>query len=104
MHKPDGDSARTIDWKSLAKTNDILVKRFVGGGESKIQLTWAATGSLTHTEERLSQLCKWILEAERLGASYGLELPHRRIEPSAGSVHRTECLRELALFNSNARS
>ena len=40
------------------------------------------------TEERLSQLCRWLLDADTAGRPYGLILPGTRIAPGRGIPHR----------------
>ena len=53
-------------------------------------------GSLD-TEARLSRLCAWLLQADKLGLSYGLRLPGLQIKPSSGEAHKRQCLEALAL-------
>jgi len=48
------------------------------------------------TEARLSQLCRWVLQAERRGVQYALAMPRRLIEYGSGEVHRVACLEALA--------
>jgi uncharacterized protein (DUF58 family) len=49
-------------------------------------------------EERLSQLCFWVLEFDRSNQEYGLRLPGVVIHPASGESHRTQVLRHLALW------
>jgi uncharacterized protein (DUF58 family) len=93
-----GDPIRAIAWKNLARADVLLVKRFTSGAAERIMLTWQHSARLTDQEARLSQLAAWILEAERLGLHYGLDLPGTHIPPAAGAAHRHECLKVLALF------
>ncbi|MFT4561060.1 MAG: hypothetical protein ACI9BW_000800 [Gammaproteobacteria bacterium] len=93
-----GDPVRTIAWKNLAKQDTVLVKRFTGGGSAEVRLRWADTAVMGNTEARLCQLSQWIVEAERLGLDYALELPELTIEPNSGGPHRHACLSALALF------
>jgi uncharacterized protein (DUF58 family) len=51
-----------------------------------------------NVEERLSQLCRWTLEAQSLGMRYGLLLPGCRIQLNSGEKHQSACLEALALF------
>ena len=50
------------------------------------------------TEEKLSRLTRWVLDAHASGLSYGLRLPGKKIEPANGDAHRQKCLEALALF------
>lgn len=92
-----GDSPRHIAWKATARSDELLVKRFGGGGVSTVWLDWDAVPE-TDPEARLSQLCRWVLDADAAGHAWGLRLPGRRLTPDAGPVHRNRCLQALALF------
>ena len=94
-----GDPIRAIAWKALARQEVVLVKRFTSGGSMRVWLQWADCASLNGTEARLKQLAKWVVDAERLGLSFGLEIPRTRIELGAGATHRHKCLRTLALYD-----
>jgi uncharacterized protein (DUF58 family) len=96
-----GDPPRAIAWKSLSKDQDIMVKRFVGGGETQIWLTWDDTASLKGVEPRLSQLTRWVVDADRIGAAYGLDIPGIRIPLGVGQAQRDKCLMALALFRND---
>lgn len=91
-----GESPRHIAWKAVARTDEMLVKHFDGAPQAS---TWFDFDALraSDTEERLSMLCRWILDAERDGLRYGLKLPSRRIAPGSGDAHRRACLEALAL-------
>ena len=54
------------------------------------------------TEQRLSQLAKWIVEAEAQGLSYALRLPDAFFDFGHGREQREACLRALALFGGGA--
>lgn len=91
-----GDSIRNIDWKALAREQGVLVKRFAGAGASKLTLRWDAVPHGADTEARLSQLCRWVLEAEKLGFQYALEIPDARVDHGCGADHQRVCLERLA--------
>lgn len=93
-----GDSIRTIAWKALAREQPLLVKRFSGDGSQILMLNWDDAAHLNDIEARLSQLCRWILLAERQGWSYGLAISGARVEPGRGLSHREICLEALAGF------
>ena len=94
-----GDPIRAIAWKALARQEVVLVKRFTSGGSIRAWLRWVDCASLNNTEARLRQLAKWVVDAERLGLPFGLEMPSTRIELGAGPTHRHMCLRALALYD-----
>lgn len=98
-----GDPPRRIAWKALARTDELQTKTFEAAPAGERWLPWDALGSLA-MEERLEQLCHWVLELDRRGLRYGLALPDHRIDPAAGPVHRHRCLEALALFGLPAKS
>ena len=91
-----GESQRHIDWKAVARGQPLLVKQWAGEADQTLHLDWASLSHLD-VEARLSQLTRWVLIAERTGASYGLRLPEITIAPARGDVHFHNCLRALAL-------
>lgn len=93
-----GDSMRSVDWKAAARGEELLVKRFSGSGSRQIDLHWDATRRLGDTEARLSQLCRWVVDAERLGWRYRLRLPGLEFPLENGPQHRNICLQALARF------
>lgn len=97
-----GDSLRHIHWKALAREQGLVTKQFGGGVSEELWLNWEMLGNLP-IEEKLSRLCRWVLEADSNGSRYGLTLPNREISPSRGDNHRHQCLQALALFNIKER-
>lgn len=93
-----GDSLRHVNWKALAKQQDLLTKQFGGDRCEELWLDWSQTAGLA-IEQRLSQLSLWIIEAENNGISYGLRIPGTEISPGYGDIHKNQCMKSLALFN-----
>jgi len=93
-----GDPVRAIAWKTLARAQPLMIKRFHGSAAARISLEWFATAALGGDEARLSQLTAWVLEADRAGLAFSLALPDTRFEHGRGRAHRDACLRALALF------
>ena len=92
-----GDSLRRIHWKGVAKGQGVHVKEYRGEGSSQLYLDWQQTPGFD-VEARLSRLCRWVLDAEKMGSVYGLRLPGTDIKPSSGQTHLRVCLERLALF------
>ncbi len=92
-----GDSLRHIHWKAAARGQGLLTKQFGGEVSRELWIDWETTPG-RGTEERLSQLCLWVLEADEQGLAYGLGLPGLRIDPGRGDGHRRRCLEALARF------
>lgn len=92
-----GDSLRQIHWKSFAKGQGLHSKNYAGAASTDLWLD-LETAPGSDIEERLSGMCRWVLEAEQAGLRYGLILPGLRLEPDAGKSHCAKCLQALALF------
>jgi uncharacterized protein (DUF58 family) len=93
-----GDPVRAIAWRTLAKGQELMVKRFHGEAGAEVWLSWAAIASITDRERALSQLTAWVLACERRNLRYGLDIPGTTLTPDVGPRHRDDCLRALALF------
>ncbi len=91
-----GENPARIAWKSMARHEEPLAKGFVTPLALELWLDWDHLGGLA-PEARLSQLARWVLEAERSGRPYGLNLPGQRLPPGVGPAHRNRCLNALAL-------
>lgn len=92
-----GDSIRHIHWKAFAKGLGLYSKQYNGETLSDLWLNYeAAPGH--DTEQRLSQMCRWLVEADKAGLQYGFILQGLRIEPSSGTLHFKKCLEALAVF------
>lgn len=91
-----GDSPRHLAWRQLARSGSLEVKDFRSTARPRRRLDLARTrGTL---EQRLSQLCLWVLEAERLHCLYELRLPGLALPPGQGAEQRQRALRALAEF------
>ena len=95
-----GDSLRHVHWKAVARERGVMVKQFEGAAAEDLLLRLADTPG-RDLEERLSQVCRWVLEAEAAGMRYGLELPEAQLAPGRGEAHRERCLRVLALHGTD---
>lgn len=93
-----GDASRLIHWKTFPRTGQLMVKQFADPVHHELWLDWDSLPGM-ETEARLSQLCRWVLDAHRAGKNYGLVLPGFRLDPASSEQHRHECLEALALFN-----
>ena len=93
------DSPRHIAWKAAARSGDLLTKQFAEAAAAELWLEWERTAPRLGTEERLSLLAGWVLDAERTGASYGMRLPGVEIATGRGDAQRADCLSALALYH-----
>ncbi len=92
-----GDSPRQINWKALAAERGLLSKQFAGNQSQELTLNWQMVTTLD-TEQKLSQLCLWVIQAEKKHLRYGLEIPGLKLPPNQGQLHYEKCLRGLALY------
>jgi len=93
-----GDSPRHVAWKAAARDMGLLTKQFSGRAETQLWLDWTQLPGQMAVEERLSHLARWVLDAHAAGVAYGLRLPGRTVDLSAGEAQREACLEALALF------
>ncbi len=96
-----GDPATHVAWKALAREQGLLTKQFTGQESAELWFDWDSMTGM-ETEARLSRLCRWVVNADQTGATYGLKLPGWSIPPSNGINHRAICLKSLALFGTKS--
>lgn len=94
-----GDPLHRVAWKALARDEVMRSKQFSRPQGQQLNLRWQDLDEIRDIELRLSQLCSWILQAEKLGYQYGLELPDHVIPPAKGEAHQHNCLKALALYH-----
>lgn len=92
-----GDAIKHIHWKAMAKGQGVYSKQYSSDSGADLWLDYALTQG-HDVEERLSQLCRWIISAERANLCYGFRLPGLTLEPANGQRHYRQCLEALALF------
>lgn len=94
----EGDRLRDIHWPSLAKTNKLVSIQYESHSNSSVNLSWFTLPNSLNTEDKLSQLCYWLVNAEKSGQRYQLEMPNNTVEYDNGMTHYHNCLRVLALW------
>lgn len=92
-----GDSPRHINWKALAREQGLVTKQFQRHQSPELWFDWDDTRG-ADIETRLSQLCRWLLDADNQQQSYGLRLPGEVLPPAQGKNQLEQCLARLALF------
>lgn len=92
-----GDPLHRIAWKAFARNDVLLTKEFASGIETPCRLDWDMLPELD-TEQRLSQLARWCLDADAAGRSIALRLPGTEVPLGRGPQHLAACLEALALF------
>jgi len=94
-----GDSIKQIHWKAYAKGLGLFSKKYTGNVSvsEEIWLDYDQTHA-QNSEARLSQLCRWVIDAKKLELSYGFKLADFSLQPNNGEAHARKCLEALALF------
>jgi uncharacterized protein (DUF58 family) len=96
----DGDSPRQVAWKAYARGAPLLVKEYSPAGSDLCLFDFARL-RIPDIEARLSQLARWVVDAEAGGERYGLTLPGAALAPNRGPEHRHHCLAALALHGTH---
>lgn len=91
------DPPRLIHWKAYPRNHQLMVKQFADPVADSLWLDWDSLQGLD-PEQRISRLCRWILDIHRAGRSYGLRLPRQQFEPACDEAHMHRCLEALALL------
>lgn len=92
-----GDSPKRVDWKASSREQGLLTKQFQGEASATLWLDFTATTG-ENIEVRISQLTRWVLDANSQQLKYGLRLPNKSINPNTGDSHYHQCLTALALM------
>lgn len=95
-----GNPMGRISWKTYSRGLGIFIKNFTAetGGEILLDMNLIKAGSV---EEKLSLLCRAVLDAEKESLRYGLRLANGvNIVFDNGKPHCHKCLKALALYGS----
>ncbi|OSI09174.1 DUF58 domain-containing protein [Neisseria zoodegmatis] len=94
----EGASLQHVAWKAYAKTGQMLDKRFEEPQTAvrNTVISYLDYPAGTSKDRLAGLLCFRVLEAERSGQTYSLELPQRVIAPQKGQ--REICLTALGLW------
>ena len=93
-----GDSPKHMAWKSIAKTGELQTKLFNNESSQEIIIRWTDTLETLEIEQRLSILCRMVLDAHDQSLVFGLDIAGTSINPACGLQHKHQCLKALALF------
>jgi uncharacterized protein (DUF58 family) len=98
------DSPHHVAWKAVARQQDgpLLTKLFAGAAAQQLWLDWEALPETVDTEQRLSILARWMIDADTAGFAWGLRLPTLRLPPDNGPAQLNAGLRALALHDRGA--
>ena len=90
-----GDTMRQVVWKKVARSGQLVSRETAGQASRLLWLDWAEA-AVPDTEQRLSRLTAWVLQADREGLDCGLRLPGRELQPQQGETHLRAALDLLA--------
>lgn len=94
------DSPKQVDWKIFAREKGLMTKQFGGDRSEKLWLSFDLLPDIP-LEKSLSMLTRAVIDADNQGIEYGLKIPLYQIPLGQGSIHRSECLKALALYGLN---
>jgi uncharacterized protein (DUF58 family) len=92
----EGEPLARVDWKALAKTDQLYSKQYGTAVHSHRVLDIDALSG--DVERRLGILCYWVLYARDHEQAVGLRLRDTFFAEQVGERHTRELLRALALF------
>jgi uncharacterized protein (DUF58 family) len=90
-----GDPLKLVVWKKAAKADELVSRDTEQAQRYELWLDFVHAGG-GGTEQRLSRLTAWVLQADKLCVDYGMRLPAQQIAPASGEVHKRRCLEALA--------
>lgn len=93
-----GESYSHVAWKQLAKGQGWLSKKY-HEQESQPHCLALKHMPAINIEQKLQQLCFLIIEYNRIGQAYSIDLYGRLIELGSGEQHLNTCLTMLADFD-----
>ncbi len=93
----DRDPPRSVAWKAFARGGPLMVTHYDAPAGRHRTLDYALLSALA-PERRLSQLARWVLQSERLGEPYALQLPQCTLPARHGIAQRRACLEALAVY------
>jgi uncharacterized protein (DUF58 family) len=92
-----GVPLKHMAWKVLARGGEAAVRSYTSLAAQPEWLEWSSLEGLD-AEDRLSQLCLWVLESDAAQRIYGVRIPGKEIPLGRGAAHRCACLRALAAY------
>jgi uncharacterized protein (DUF58 family) len=84
-----------IDWKIFARRDELLLKEYEGEVSHNYKFNEKLLGNNSF-KEKLAIMTYWVLEAEKQGASYSLEVHGDLVASGSGKKHLYRCLRLVA--------
>jgi len=93
-----GDAIAHVAWTALARGSGLVTKQFHAHEAQERWLRWEMVFPALPTEQALSRLTRSVLELDKAGVAFGLDIPGCRRMPERGPAHVRACLHALAHF------
>ncbi len=93
----DGDSLRRVVWRKSRERQWTVRGAGAAPASLRLSLDWEQLPA-REDEQRLCQLCAWVLRARQSAQPWELRLPGRALAAASGDEHARECLRLLATW------
>ncbi|WP_196137674.1 DUF58 domain-containing protein [Aliikangiella sp. G2MR2-5] len=97
-----GEPLSRIDWKSFAREKGLYVREFAVFQGTQLCFDWDDYAG-TDDELRLSYLTFLVIQAAQQQIGYSLKLPGEYIMFDEGEAHRNNCLKVLALYDTQSK-
>ena len=101
----EADSLYRVDWKAYARERGLWNKVFEDPSSPGFSFDYEDI-PLKDREEKLSQMAKWIEQAEAMGASYKIHLDGAEIAGKwgRGKKYFSDCMEALSLWESEEKT
>ncbi|MEZ5499321.1 MAG: DUF58 domain-containing protein [Steroidobacteraceae bacterium] len=96
----EGDSPRRVAWSAYARGAPLMVKSYVAEQAQATLFDFDALAPMP-AELRLQQICRWIVDAHTIGASYQLRIGAKIDPPGRGLNHYQISLDRLGIWPEN---
>lgn len=93
-----GDPIKYINWKATAKTGELKTKELSSLAYQPVVIDFSSV-EIEDTERKISCIAYTIVQLIRRNIPIGLRLKGSFFAPSVSSAHKTNLLRELALYS-----
>jgi len=96
------DNPSAIAWKTVARGGQWYTKEFEAttSANCDVEIRWEEIDRTLSSEQRLSRMCAWLVEAEKKSLPYDIQLPgYNHQSKQRGPGAQKKHLRQLALFN-----
>jgi uncharacterized protein (DUF58 family) len=98
-----GDSLKHLAWRQIARmdsvgVNNLYTKSFDPPLPVSRNIDFSSFSSMLSLEDKLSRMTRLVIDAEKEGCLYEVNLPNNSIALGNGYIHQSACLSALALY------